>query len=64
MYRPSDDDDWVVIALNEFLDRLHAKITMYDDHAELEGVIPLSIPTWALMKRRAAPFTRLTFRET
>ena len=41
MYRPSDDDDWLVIALNEFLDRLHAKITMYDDHAELEGVIPL-----------------------
>ena len=30
-------------ALNEFLDRLHAKITMYDDHAELEGVLPLTI---------------------
>ncbi|MBT3862260.1 MAG: recombinase family protein, partial [Chloroflexi bacterium] len=39
-----DDDDWLVIALNEFLDRLHAKITMFDDHAELEGVLPLSIP--------------------
>ncbi|MCI0833935.1 MAG: hypothetical protein J4N66_04100, partial [Chloroflexi bacterium] len=39
-----DDDDWLVQALNEFLDPLHAKITTYDDHAELEGVIPLSIP--------------------
>ncbi|MDA1278826.1 MAG: recombinase family protein [Chloroflexi bacterium] len=38
-----DDDDWLVTALNEFLDRLHAKITMYHDHAELEGVLPLSI---------------------
>jgi len=39
-----DDDDWLVTALNEFLDRLHAKITMFDDHAELEGVLSLSIP--------------------
>ena len=39
-----DDDDWLVTALNEFLDRLHAKITMFNDHAELEGVLPLSIP--------------------
>jgi len=38
-----EDDDWLVTALNEFLDRLHAKITMYDDHAELEGVLPLTI---------------------
>jgi hypothetical protein len=39
-----DDDDWLDTALNEFLDRLHAKITMYDAHAELEGVLPLTVP--------------------
>lgn len=35
------DDDWAENMLTELLDRLHATITMYDDHAELEGVLPI-----------------------
>ena len=38
------DDEWAQKLLTELLDRLHATITIRDDHAVLEGVLPVTIP--------------------
>ena len=39
-----EDAEWPQKMLTELLDRLHAKIIVHDGYAELEGVLPISIP--------------------
>ena len=38
------DDEWAQKLLIELLDRLHATITIQDNHAVLEGVLPVTVP--------------------